>query len=283
VGYYVNARSVSSRTTDHRSAPPLALEHLSEIERQLQGKQPAVFVDYDGTLTPIVSRPDLAQLSEKSRETLRRLAQLSVVAIVSGRDLVDVQKLVSLDTLVYAGSHGFDIRGPDGLAMQHASGPQYLPLLARAAEELDARIGAIEGVLIERKGFAVATHFRLVADRDLDAVRAGVQHVAGQHPGLRITRGKKVVELRPDIEWDKGTAVRWLLRTLGLHHAAVLPMFIGDDLTDEDAFVALEPNGLSFLVCNVAEVRTHAKFLLRDTDEVRHFLSFLVRLLEGRQ
>ncbi len=101
---------------------PDALEHRDEIARRLAGKRLAVFLDYDGTLTPIVARPDLAVLSEAMRQVVRDLAGRCTVAIVSGRDREDVQKLVALDQLIYAGDHGFDISGPAGLSIRKDAG-----------------------------------------------------------------------------------------------------------------------------------------------------------------
>src|SRR6266481_8099410 len=102
---------------------PSALEHVQEIAGR--SHRVAVFLDYDGTLTPIVGRPENAWLSDSMRQTLRELAVRARVAILSGRDLDDVRRRVDIDSIVYGGSHGFDIAGPGGLRRQMAT--EFLP------------------------------------------------------------------------------------------------------------------------------------------------------------
>jgi trehalose-phosphatase len=259
---------------------PSALDSLDLIRHQLAGHRLAVFLDYDGTLTPIVSRPDLAVLSDEMRATLHDLAAACTVAIVSGRDRRDVESLVQIGSLVYAGSHGFDIAGPSGLDMQHEEGARHQPALQDAADRLERRVGDIEGALIERKKYAVAMHYRLVADEDLPAIDYAVEEVAARHPDLRRTGGKKVYELRPRIAWDKGRAVMWLLRALDLESPDVLPFYLGDDETDEDAFRALEKRGIGVLVAEQpGDSRAH--YLLRDPEEARVFLRHLIAAVEA--
>lgn len=258
---------------------PSGLDSMEQIAGRLAGKRAAVFLDYDGTLTPIVSRPELAVLSDEMRATLERLAAVCTVAIVSGRDRLDVEGLVKVDGLVYAGSHGFDIVGPGGLDMQHEEGARYRPILEQAADEIEQRVGGIEGVLIERKKYAVAIHYRLVADEHLPRIDAAVDEVAAAHPELRRTGGKKVYELRPKLEWHKGKAVLWLLEALDLDHPDVVPFYLGDDETDEDAFRALADRGVGVMVAEDPGA-TSAHYLLRDPGEARVFLDRLIDTVE---
>jgi alpha,alpha-trehalase len=261
-------------------ALPNAADRWEEVERLMQGKRPAVFLDYDGTLTPIVERPELAVLSDEMRATVRELATLCTVAVVSGRDRADVQALVGLDELVYAGSHGFDIAGPEGLRIQHEKGADYLPALACAHEPLGEALRGIEGVLLERKRFAIAVHFRQVAEVDVDRVEVAVDEVVERFPKLRKTYGKKIFELRPRIAWDKGKAVLWLLEALNLGGDDVLPLYLGDDVTDEDAYAALRDRGIGILVAD-SVCLTAARYVLRDPDEVARFLRSLIGMLKG--
>src|SRR5690606_7121348 len=138
------------------------------------------------------------------RARIRDLAALCPVAIVSGRDRADVARLVGIDSLVYAGSHGFDISGPDGLRKEHDEAAAYLPALDRAERQLEAALGGIAGALVERKRFAIAAHYRLVAAENVAKVEAAVDAALAANPELRKTYGKKVFELRPRIDWDKG-------------------------------------------------------------------------------
>jgi alpha,alpha-trehalase len=256
---------------------PLALEHVKEMGDRLRNKQVVVFIDYDGTLTPIVERPELAKLSEEMRQALRDLAEKCTLAIVSGRDLADVRDLVSIDGIFYAGSHGFDISGPEG-HMEYQQGRNFLPSLDRAEQALRRRLENISGCQVERKRFAIAVHFRRVADGQVPNVEAAVDEVLAACEDLRKTGGKKIFELRPDIEWDKGKAITWILQQLGLDRKDVLPFYLGDDLTDEDAFRELRQRGITVLVRDESRP-TLAHYAVENPEEVRLFLHMLATLL----
>lgn len=257
---------------------PFALERFDAFAEALRGRRPALFLDYDGTLTPIVARPDLAVLPEPVRAAIRRLASLCPVGIVSGRDLDDVAAMVGLDGLVYAGSHGFDIRGP-GLRTQ--IGLEYLTELQRVEIDLRARLAGIPGILVERKRFAIAVHTRQVDPARKPDVTGILKALAGDLDQLRLTGGKEILELRPALAWDKGRAVLALLDSLGLTGTNAVPVYIGDDETDEDAFRALAGRGLGIRVSERTEP-TAAGWSLRDPAEVGAFLNRLAEWLAGR-
>jgi len=246
---------------------PSALEHVQEIARS--GDRLAVFLDYDGTLTPIVSHPEDAWLPESMRQTLRSLAARVPVAILSGRDLDDVRGRVLVDGIVYAGSHGFEIAGAGGLRRE--LGVAYLPVLDTAETELREALDEIQGAQLERKHFSVAAHYRNAKENDAFSVALAVDAVAARHRELRRMDGKKVHELLPNIDWDKGKAVLWLLEALELERGKVLPIYIGDDRTDEDAFSALEKRGVTILVSEQPQV-TAASYWLHNPEEVEEFL-----------
>jgi trehalose-phosphatase len=254
---------------------PSALEHVEEIagagDRSL-----AIFLDYDGTLTPIVSRPDEAVLTDSTRAVLRTLAAKMPVAILSGRELEDVHKRVAIDGIVYAGSHGFDIAGPRGLRKEVATA--FLPKLDMAEKELGKELAGIAGARVERKRFSIAAHYRKVNESDLAKLERAVSEVAARHRELRRMAGKKVYELLPDIDWDKGKAVLWLLETLGLERAKVRPIYIGDDRTDEDAFRALGQRGAGILVSEQPRPSA-ARYALKNPAEVERFLRELTACL----
>src|SRR6266487_863916 len=255
---------------------PSALEHVQKIARS--GERLAVFLDYDGTLAPIVSHPEDAWLSESMRQTLRSLAGRVPVAILSGRDLDDVRGRVHVDGIVYAGSHGFDIAGGGGLHRE--LGAPYLPVLDTAETELREALDEIPGAQLERKHFSVAAHYRNVNENDAFRVALAVDAVAARHRELRKMDGKKVYELLPDIDWNKGKAVLWLLDTLGFERRNVRSIYIGDDSTDEDAFRALEKRGVAILVSEHPQV-TAANYWLRNPEEVELFLGQLIARLPG--
>ena len=256
---------------------PSALDPDTDLARQLETMQPAVFLDYDGTLTPIVARPDLALLDEAVRRTLAALAKRCPVAIVSGRDRADVQRLVNIDGLIYAGSHGFDIRGP-GLDVEH--GAAYLPELDDAETALRRSLNHTRGVLVERKRYSLAVHVRGLPPDAARAVETAVDAVLSSHSRLRMGTGKMVFELLPRLDWHKGKAVFHVLERLRLP-AAVLPIYIGDDRTDEDAFAALAGRGAGILVAESPRP-TSAYYTLRDPDEVHRFLKRLVHAVGSR-
>ena len=257
---------------------PSALDRWDEIAERLRGRRPALFLDYDGTLSPIAPRPDLATLPGETREVLRRLAGRFPVVIVSGRGREDVAALVALPGLAYAGSHGYDIAGPPPEGgerpLRLEVGEGIPEKIERAAGRLRRDLGGIEGVLVEPKRFAISIHFRLADERHLPEIERAVDAAAAAEPGLRKAHGKKLFELRPDLDWDKGKALLWLLEALGLNHPGTLPFYIGDDLTDEDAFRAIQGRGIGILVAEEPRP-TAAAYSLRDPDEVRRLLERL--------
>ncbi|ADO69670.1 trehalose-phosphatase [Stigmatella aurantiaca] len=259
---------------------PLAMERREEWLRRMTGRV-AVFLDYDGTLTPIVPVPEEAFLADSMRTTLEELARYVPVAIVSGRDLPMLKGFVKLQGLYFAGSHGFDIEGPGGRHFQQEEGKALLPELDAAERELTEALAGIPGAGVERKRFSVAVHWRHVEAARLPEVEQAVAGCQARHPKLTRSGGKKVFELRPGIDWHKGRAVEWLLKALGLEGEGVLPVFIGDDLTDEDAFRTLKGRGLGLVVRGDEERPTAADYALRDVEEVRRFLGVLIAHVGG--
>lgn len=274
-----------SDAAPRRDSPVSAVQSADEIAARLKDRRLALFLDYDGTLTPIVRCPEEATLSDEMRSLLVRLAEHCTVAIVSGRDRQDVQRMVGIESLVYAGSHGFDIRGPEGLAMEHEGARPFLRDLDEAERRLCDAVAEISGVHVERKRFAIAVHYREVAgEEDLKRVERTVDEVCREFSGLRKKGGKKIFELQPDVEWDKGRAVLWLLEALGLDRPEMVVMYIGDDVTDEDAFRALrqDDGGIGVRV-TAAESDTDAEYFLDDCAQVRQFLGSLLALLRQRE
>jgi len=257
---------------------PTALDSLDRIVPAKE-LEPAVFLDYDGTLTPIVNNPAKANLSASMRTTLQHLATLCEVAIISGRDLQDVQERVGVDNIWYAGSHGFDIAGPGGEHTEYQEGLDYLPALDAAEQRLRPALEDISGCLVERKKFSIAIHYRQVAQDEVDSVKRTVERIHANHSELRLMEGKKIFELQPDIEWNKGKAIHWLISKLELNKRCFILLYIGDDVTDEDAFRALGAEGSGILVAG-EEQQTFATYRLADPAEVEIFLNRLCNKLE---
>ena len=253
---------------------PSALVRSESLDHLLMSGRPAVFLDYDGTLTPIVSRPELATLSEPTRDVLRHLARVCPTAIVSGRGREDVAALVGIPELIVAGSHGFDISGPDG-SVELEIAREVVPLIEELVNRLRAETAGVAGVIIEDKRFSLALHFRLAPEGAVPELEHLVDDAVARHPQLRKSHGKKVFEIRPNLEWDKGKALLWLLDALGLNAENVVPLYIGDDTTDEDAFAAIAERGIGILVSE-APRPTAARYWLQNPQEVRRFLEDLV-------
>jgi alpha,alpha-trehalase len=259
-----------------------AFDALPRIAASIGRRRLALFLDYDGTLTPIVERPQLAVLSEAMRSVLRQLARPCVLAVISGRDLEDVRQRVGLDGICYAGSHGFDIAAP-GLAT-HAP-----PQAAAAVPEFDdaeaflrERLQAIPGVLLERKRYGLAVHFRMADPGREHEVESAVDAALARSTRLRKTHGKKVFELLPDIDWHKGAALDHLRNVLNRRREDTLSIYIGDDLTDEDAFKALDGGDIGILVAP-APRPSAATHRLADPDDVMRFLQALAQHLEPQR
>nr|WP_262921658.1 trehalose-phosphatase [Pontibacter ruber] len=258
---------------------PSVLDHLNEL---LDSKQPAVFLDYDGCLTPIVKQPEMAVLSPEMKEVLRQLAEVCPVAVVSGRDRQNVQNLVQLDNLYFAGSHGFDISGPDGKHSEPGGAAAALPALDAADAILKEKLQHVQGALVERKKYAIAVHFRNVAEEQVKEVEQAVDQVLAQCPQLKKGLGKKIYELKPNLDWHKGKAVLWLLEELHLNKPDILPIYIGDDITDEDAFASLQEHGIGILV-GAHDEKTAARYKLEDVSEVQAFLQKLTAIIKQRR
>jgi alpha,alpha-trehalase len=238
----------------------------------------SIFLDYDGTLTPIVPRPEEALLSSHTRSLLRKLSQKCTVAIISGRERQEIQSIIDIDSIYYAGNHGFDISGPHNCSYIHPSAKIIEPYLSRAELLVSESLSSIQGILIERKRFSIAVHYRQVNPDRVETIRNELNRICSAVNGLKVTSGKKVFELQPDLEWNKGTAVLWLIEKL-LPIASLTPertiMYIGDDLTDEDAFREIADIGISVLVGSHDTV-TAAKYRLDNVDQVVDFIDSLV-------
>lgn len=245
-----------------------ALERHDEILNSMGAKHPAIFLDYDGTLTPIVENPENATLSNEMHQIIESLSELCTVAIISGRDLNDVRSMVGLDSIYYAGSHGLDIAGPDH---EKQVGVDALPALEKIEKESLKKAENWKGVRIERKEFVVAIHYRQADEETSEKVLSYARKVADENEELKLVENKKVVELRPDIAWNKGKAIEYLMEELTENPEDVLPIFIGDDVTDEDGFEFLIDRGIGIVTGDHGKP-SYARYKLEDTEEVQKFL-----------
>lgn len=262
---------------------PDALRDGEQFTAKLAGRRPAVFLDYDGVLTPIVDRPQDAVMSDGMREAVQALAQRCPVCVVSGRDRSVVQQLMGVEDLVVAGSHGFDLWSPGEGTIAHDAATGFEDLISDVRGRLRAEVESIPGAVVEPKRASVAVHYRLANPEHHAKLTAMVDELLDEYSGrLKVTPGKMVYELQPKIDWHKGKAVLHLLRTLDLDADDVMPLYLGDDITDEDAFRALAGRGVGIIVGHpddpeVANRPTAADFVLESTVEVEQFLNTLAR------
>ncbi|CAL9138018.1 unnamed protein product [Musa acuminata var. zebrina] len=307
---------------------PSALDDFEVLAAASKGKQIVMFLDYDGTLSPIVDDPDRAFMSDEvsssdplallpllsvlslvplfllwnggtkellllkqMREAVREVARQFPTAIVSGRCTEKVTSFVELSELYYAGSHGMDIKGPND-GPQHLKAKaenvlfqparDFLPMIDEVYKRLVETTKCIPGSRVENNKFCLSVHFRCVDEKKWCLLAEKVRSTITDYPKLRLTHGRKVLEIRPSIKWDKGKALEFLLESLGYDgYNDVFPLYIGDDRTDEDAFKVLQDRGQGFgiLVSTIAK-ETNASFSLREPAEV---LKFLRRIVEWKQ
>lgn len=261
---------------------PHALESIGLIFEKLQGKEPVLFFDYDGTLSPIIDDPDEAKLSDEGKRILEKLSKKLTVAVISGRGLDDLKAKVDIPSLIYAGSHGFEITGPGGLEMQYEKGWEILPQLDQAEKVLKEKLEAVNGCKVERKKYAIAVHYRKVAKEMVKEVKNKVSEVVESQDKLKVGKGKKILELKPDLDWHKGEALNWLLENLELKTNQYQHIFFGDDITDEDALKVVQENGIGILVGTHGQ-KTHANYRLEDTNDVYRFLEELWKWYEDKR
>ncbi len=270
------------------------LKHLlsawSEVAKQVaDAKRVLLLTDYDGTLTPITETPELATLPEGTRLVLEALAKQYRfrVGIISGRALADLKDKVGIKGIIYAGNHGLEIEGP-GISFLNPLAQELRPLMRVIHYVLSRYLEAIKGAFVEDKGLSLSVHYRLTSQHRLADVErivkkaVGGVEAAGQ---IKICPGKKVYELMPAVAWDKGKAVRLLMKRYGKggRKSGVLPIFLGDDLADEEGFKVIENYGTGVSVL-VGEERTDssAHYFLKSPVEVAKFLESLLEQAHRR-
>ncbi len=259
------------------------MPHLLNIWPNLQGRlqsaRPIILLfDYDGTLTPIVSRPELAVLSETTRQLLVQLhaGPRFLVGFVSGRALCDLRQRVNVPGAIYAGNHGLEMEGLDE-PFFHPGAAQLRPLLEPIHAQLESELSNNQGVLVENKGLTLSVHYRLTPEEQVGQVEKAFQTVvdqANQSGDFRVTYGKKVLELRPNVGWDKGKAIARIIQ--GQPDTA-LPMFFGDDATDEAGFDTVQESGGIAVCVGPPRQPTRALHRLDTPAEVAQTLTLLLR------
>ena len=247
-------------------------------------------LDYDGTLAPIAEHPYLARLSLEGKETLRELAFLSdslTVIVMSGRGLEELKNLIGgLPGFYYAGNHGFEMEGPL-MRYVHPEALETKELMVEIAKRLRQALQAFPGTFVENKIFTLSVHYRQLAEEKSEPAKQIFLKILQPYTNssrVILTEGKKVWEVRPAIEWNKGTAFSYLLRQLPVQTSGkLLSIYIGDDQTDEDGFKAVMPSGIGIKVTQNASEPSHACYYLRSPGEVFDFLGRFANLIKEKR
>ena len=248
-----------------------------------------LFLDFDGTLVPIRKTPGEVRLHPVRRAFLGELAGRLFVAVVSGRSVDDLRRLIRLENVAYVGNHGLEIawRGREWV---HPAAKQAQPSVEEALAAIGRRSGDFAGALTEHKGLTGSVHYRRMAPGLRAPLRRIVEAEVRRRREIKLTEGKKVFEIRPNLDWDKGKGVLELVRQVeadkraakraGRGHrrgrallGAAVYVYIGDDRTDEDAFRELGPDAVTVLVGR--KTPTLARFRLPDVDHVWRLLRSL--------
>jgi trehalose-phosphatase len=271
------------------AAPPTGTAALA---RRLAGTPLLVLLDVDGTLAPIAPRPEAAAVPPETRRIVAALATRpgTYVALVSGRAAADARRLVAVSDVYAIGNHGCEVMAPDGEVTIDPAVAPWRDALAQVARALAPRLAEVRGVLLEDKTWTLSIHYRLAEPGIVPRLRGVVTDIAARY-GLPVAEGKKVLEVRPPVAVDKGTAVLALADRLGALGDAASLLYAGDDRTDEDAFRRLRakaPRAVTVRVLGAADGEaeqtgtargqappTAAEFVVRDTVEMRELLEWV--------
>ena len=251
-------------------------DSMDEVKKKAFHKDIFMFLDYDGTLAPIVETPDKAVISDEMRSLLIKLKEYIPVAVISGRALKDVKARVGIEDIIYAGNHGAEIwDGKKEIISQGSEGNRRL--LEEFLEKLKIETSHIKGVLIEDKGITASLHFRNVNVRQVGEIFRIFEKIAKEYEDdFRFIIGKKVFEIRPVNIWNKGDAVLWIVENMG---EGRFPVYIGDDTTDEDAYRILKNRGLSISIGG----SVNADYYIKNQGEVKDFLVMLYNTIKEAQ
>jgi len=248
---------------------------------RLDGSPFAAMLDVDGTLAPIAPTPGEAAVPAETRRTLERLAALPGVhlALVSGRSASDAWKVSGVDGAWVIGNHGYEIRTPEGELTAVEPARPFERSVADAARQLEPLEREIPGAMVENKRWTLSVHYRRADSTAVPVMRERVHAVAASL-GLRVMDGKKIFELRPPVDVNKGTATVMLAERIGALRNGASAMYAGDDRTDEDAFRALRARHAAVMTVHIRgddpAATTEAEVTLDSTGDLRAALDWVV-------
>ncbi|MEM2203783.1 MAG: trehalose-phosphatase [Sulfolobales archaeon] len=274
---------MKAQGNEKRCPKHLLSSGLKEVIARVSNSQlVAIFLDYDGTLSPIPRRVTKLErpLSETSRNIIYELSKQNKIRIfiISGRTVESLKRLVGIDNIHYIGVHGHIIRGPD-IEYIHSALEGFKNVIKDIRDRIIETLSKVEGVVVEDKGVALSIHYRGV-DRDRSReILEQVSRISSEYYGVKLSKGKKILEVLPNTGWDKGKAIDYVLAVLstktGLSTNNMVPIYFGDDKSDENGFKLLRGKGMGVRVgyrCS-----TNAEYYVDSTDDVVRFLNDLRR------
>lgn len=256
----------------------------SLIEKFLKKDRIILLLDFDGTISHIVDDPHEAFLDEDFKNILKKIVRKALpLGIVTGRSIQDIKKRIKLKKIIYAGDHGFEIQSKE-LSFRYPIASEYKKAIQEIMIKIKKQLFPIEGVILQQKEYSTSIHYRRVESSDLPSFRNKVKSILTpylQSGRVKIFPGKKVYEIKPPVEWDKGKAVEKIIAELKSKNnlSDLSPLYIGDDVTDEDAFRSVNRlGGISIRVGKIKQSR--AKFFLSDIHEVLNFLKIFSQVTD---
>ena len=272
------------------------MQHLltvwPQVQQRLQkARRVLLLLDYDGTLAPIVDRPELASLPQETKDALLNLSARPpagpgfpsepqiIIGIVSARSLEDVSARVGIAGLIYAGNHGLEIRGPS-LDFLHPEALKMKNKVDQAYQQLKVDLAVHPGAFAEHKGLSLTVHYRGVGDEWVEAVKDTVEKTTLpflESGDLVVLPGKMALEIRPNLSWHKGRAIETIQAALTCASppSADLVMYFGDDLPDEPGFATVQATGGMGVFVGPPQQHTGALYRLDSPREVGHVLNLI--------
>jgi trehalose-phosphatase len=253
-------------------------DDLDTIEEKLSKRKSVnLFLDFDGTLAAIASSPDKVIVPPEVNSILKTLSEYDrvFVAIITGRSLSDIKQMLKIPKIHYAGNHGLEISGVRRTEIV-PNAAQIVRSIKKISDDLSNVLLTVPGSWIENKSLTASVHYREVSPLLIPEVNRLVGEITARYIDrkmVKLTRGKKVIEIRPNIEWNKGKAVKWMLKNIA--HKPATKIYIGDDVTDEDAFDALD-SAITVRVTRDSQIRTGARYYVNNPTEVRYFLQWVL-------
>lgn len=252
------------------------------IQKTLDAKEIMLFLDYDGTLTPIAPTPAEAVIPNDVKKILSDLSRMPgcSVSVVSGRTLSELKKIIGIPGIYYAGNHGFEIAGPD-ISFESFMTPDVRQIMERIKMDLNKKLAGIPGIFLEDKYFTLSLHYRLVDTKKEPWVKKRFMQICApldKDKKIKISCGKKVLEVRPPVIWGKGNAVLWLLtkRRHTVSGKDIVPVCVGDDVTDEDVFKAFKVKEITVVVGK--NKKSSARYYVENPSEVQRLLKQILDL-----